>query len=84
MKSTPYYYVNVLNVLSPNLLGGYIVDEIVEDKLLLDMLPKALSELTEDERFLIGEMLSRNVKSLKKSVYQKLAFTSRKKKFCPS
>jgi aminopeptidase YwaD len=30
MKSTPYYYVNVLNVLSPNLLGGYIGKEQLE------------------------------------------------------
>ncbi|MCF6095123.1 sigma-70 family RNA polymerase sigma factor [Microaerobacter geothermalis] len=33
-----------------------LVDEIVEDKLLLDMLSKALSELTDDERFLIDEL----------------------------
>ncbi|MBE3592439.1 MAG: sigma-70 family RNA polymerase sigma factor [Thermoanaerobacter sp.] len=33
-----------------------LVDEIVEDKLLLDMLFRALSELTEDERFLINEL----------------------------
>ncbi|MCR4437223.1 MAG: LuxR C-terminal-related transcriptional regulator, partial [Eubacteriales bacterium] len=32
------------------------VDEIVEDKLLLDMLSKALSELTDEERFLIDEL----------------------------
>jgi RNA polymerase sigma factor (sigma-70 family) len=36
--------------------GEALVDEIVEDKLLLDMLFKALSELTDDERFLIDEM----------------------------
>lgn len=36
--------------------GEALVDEIVEDKLLLDMLSKALSELTEDERFLINEL----------------------------
>ncbi len=36
--------------------GEALVDEIVEDKLLLDMLSKALSELTEDERFLIDEL----------------------------
>ena len=36
--------------------GQALVDEIVEDKLLLDMLSKALSELTEDERFLINEL----------------------------
>ena len=33
-----------------------LVDEIFEDKLLLDMLSKALSELTDDERFLINEL----------------------------
>lgn len=33
-----------------------LVDEIVEDKLLLDMLSKALEELTEEERFLIDEL----------------------------
>lgn len=33
-----------------------LVDEIVEDKLLLDMLFEALSELTDDERFLIDEL----------------------------
>ena len=33
-----------------------LVDEIVEDKLLLDMLSKALSELTDYERFLINEL----------------------------
>jgi RNA polymerase sigma factor (sigma-70 family) len=33
-----------------------LVDEIVEDKLLLDMLSKALSELTDEERFLIDEL----------------------------
>ncbi len=36
--------------------GKALVDEIVEDKLLLDMLFKALSELTDDERFLIDEL----------------------------
>ncbi len=36
--------------------GQALVDEIVEDKLLLDMLSKALSKLTEDERILIGEL----------------------------
>lgn len=36
--------------------GQALVDEIVEDKLLLDMLFRALSELTEDERFLIDEL----------------------------
>jgi RNA polymerase sigma factor (sigma-70 family) len=36
--------------------GQALVDEIVEDKLLLDMLSKALSELTEDERVLIDEL----------------------------
>jgi len=36
--------------------GEVLVDEIVEDKLLLDMLSKALSELTDEERFLIDEM----------------------------
>jgi len=36
--------------------GQTLVDEIVEDKLLLDMLSKALSELTDDERFLIDEL----------------------------
>lgn len=36
--------------------GQALVDEIVEDKLLLDMLFKALSELTDDERFLIDEL----------------------------
>ena len=36
--------------------GQALVDEIVEDKLLLDMLFKALLELTEDERFLINEI----------------------------
>ncbi|KXG77103.1 RNA polymerase sigma factor [Thermotalea metallivorans] len=36
--------------------GQALVDEIVEDKLLLDMLFRALSELTEDERFLINEL----------------------------
>ena len=33
-----------------------LVEEIVEDKLLTDMLLKALSELTEDERFFINEL----------------------------
>ncbi|WP_040197210.1 RNA polymerase sigma factor [Candidatus Soleaferrea massiliensis] len=33
-----------------------LVDEIVEDKLLLDMLFKALAELTDDERFLIDAL----------------------------
>ena len=33
-----------------------LVDEIFEDKLLLDMLSKALSELTEEERVLIDEL----------------------------
>lgn len=36
--------------------GQALVDEIVEDKLLLDMLSKALSELIDDERFLIDEL----------------------------
>lgn len=36
--------------------GQALVDEIVEGKLLLDMLSKALSELTEDERFLVNEL----------------------------
>jgi RNA polymerase sigma factor (sigma-70 family) len=36
--------------------GQALVDEIVEDKLLLDMLFRALSELTEDERVLIDEL----------------------------
>jgi RNA polymerase sigma factor (sigma-70 family) len=36
--------------------GQALVDEIVEDKLLLDMLSKALSELTDEERFLIDEL----------------------------
>jgi RNA polymerase sigma factor (sigma-70 family) len=36
--------------------GEALVDEIVEDKLLLDMLSKALSELTEEERVLIDEL----------------------------
>ena len=36
--------------------GEVLVDEIVEDKLLLDMLSKALSELTEEERVLIDEL----------------------------
>ncbi|CCO06877.1 sigma-70 family RNA polymerase sigma factor [Desulforamulus hydrothermalis] len=36
--------------------GEALVDEIVEDKLLLDMLFKALSELTDDERFLVNEL----------------------------
>jgi RNA polymerase sigma factor (sigma-70 family) len=36
--------------------GQALVDEIVEDKLLLDMLFRALSELTNDERFLIDEL----------------------------
>ena len=36
--------------------GQTLVDEIVEDKLLLDMLSKALSELTDEERFLIDEL----------------------------
>ncbi|MGI6332882.1 MAG: sigma-70 family RNA polymerase sigma factor [Zhaonellaceae bacterium] len=36
--------------------GQALVDEIVEDKLLLDMLSKALLELTDDERFLIDEL----------------------------
>jgi len=36
--------------------GEALVDEIVEDKLLLDMLSKALSELTEEERYLINEL----------------------------
>lgn len=33
-----------------------LVDEIAEDKLLLDMLLEALSELTDDERFLIDAL----------------------------
>jgi len=37
--------------------GEALVDEIVEDKLLLDMLFKALSELTDDERFLVNELI---------------------------
>lgn len=37
-----------------------LVDEIVEDKLLLDVLFKALSELTDDERFLIDELFYNN------------------------
>lgn len=36
--------------------GQVLVDEIVEDKLLLDMLFKALEELADDERFLINEL----------------------------
>lgn len=36
--------------------GQALVDEIVEDKLLLDMLSKALSELTEEERFWLNEL----------------------------
>ena len=36
--------------------GQALVDKIVEDKLLLDMLSMALSELTDDERFLINEL----------------------------
>lgn len=36
--------------------GQALVDEIVEDKLLLDMLSQALKELTDDERFLIDEL----------------------------
>lgn len=36
--------------------GQAIVDEIVEDKLLLDVLSQALKELTDDERFLIDEL----------------------------
>lgn len=36
--------------------GEALVDEIVEDKLLLDVLLKALSELTDDERSLIDEL----------------------------
>ncbi|WP_163193667.1 sigma-70 family RNA polymerase sigma factor [Clostridium thermarum] len=36
--------------------GQALVDEIVEDKLLLDMLSKALLELTDNERFLIDEL----------------------------
>ena len=36
--------------------GQELVDEIVEDKLLLDMLSKALSELTDEERVLIDEL----------------------------
>ena len=36
--------------------GEALVDEIVEDKLVLDMLSKALSELTEEERVLIDEL----------------------------
>ncbi len=40
--------------------GETLVDEIVEDKLLLDMLSKALSELTEDERFLIDALFYKN------------------------
>ncbi|PNR98011.1 sigma-70 family RNA polymerase sigma factor [Petrotoga olearia] len=36
--------------------GQALVDEIVEDKLLLDMLSKALSELTDEERLLIDEL----------------------------
>jgi len=36
--------------------GQALVDEILEDKLLLDMLFKALSELTDDERFLVNEL----------------------------
>ncbi len=36
------------------------VDEIVADKLLLDMLFEALSELADDERFLIDELFYKN------------------------
>jgi RNA polymerase sigma factor (sigma-70 family) len=36
--------------------GEALVDEIVEDKVLLDMLFKALEELADDERFLINEL----------------------------
>jgi len=36
--------------------GGTLVDEIVEDKLLLDMLFAALAELTDDERGLIDAL----------------------------
>lgn len=38
------------------LSGHALVDEIVEDKLLLDTLSKALEELADDERFLINEL----------------------------
>lgn len=36
------------------------IDEIVEDKLMLDMLFEALSELTDDERYLINELFFNN------------------------
>jgi len=36
--------------------GDALIDEIVEDKLLLDMLLKALAELTDDERGLIDAL----------------------------
>ncbi|MCL6558036.1 MAG: sigma-70 family RNA polymerase sigma factor [Firmicutes bacterium] len=40
--------------------GEALVDEIVEDKLLLDMLAEALSDLTEDECFLIDALFYKN------------------------
>ena len=40
--------------------GEALVDEIVENKLLLDMLAEALSDLTEDERFLIDALSYKN------------------------
>ena len=38
-----------------------LVEQIVEDKLLLEMLLKALETLTEDERFLIDEIYFREI-----------------------
>ena len=37
-----------------------LIDEVVEEKELLDMLNKALDKLDEDERFLITEMFYKN------------------------
>jgi hypothetical protein len=59
--------------------GEALVDEIVEDKLLLDMLSKALSDLTDEERFLIDELFTTaklNEKLLVKRVYPNRPYIS--------
>jgi hypothetical protein len=67
--------------------GQALVDEIVEDKLLLDMLSKALLELTDDERFLIDELFfnDKSEREVAKEIgLSKTGVHKQKEKFCPS
>ena len=60
-----------------------LVEQIVEDKLLLEMLLKALETLTEDERFLIDEIYFQEKTEReisKKSRIPQQTINSRKKK----